>query len=91
MDADGCGWVRWDVGGTGNTKTRQSGGIWGIAGQDLGPMAGEISPDMMFWAGSKKMARMGTDGYNSVRIGAVGLLGMGGTRNSKKNFENACI
>jgi len=50
MGADGCGLVRWGTGGTGSTKTRQAGGIKGHAGQDLGPMAGEISPDMMFWA-----------------------------------------
>ena len=54
-------------------------------------MAGEISPDMMFWEGNQKMARMGADGHSSVRMGAVGLVGMGGTRNSKKKFENTCI
>ena len=50
MAVHGCGWVRWDVGCTGNTKTRQPLDIWGLTGQDLGPMAGEISPDIMFWA-----------------------------------------
>ena len=56
MGADGCGWVHWGTGGTGDTKTRQEGGIYGLADQDLGPMAGEISPDIMFWKGMKKMA-----------------------------------
>ena len=42
-------------------------------------MAGEISPDMMFWAGSEKVARMGADGYKSVRMGAMGLMGTRGT------------
>ena len=55
MGADGCGWVRWGTGGMGDTKTRQAWGIYGRVGQDLGAMAGEISPDMMFLAGSKKM------------------------------------
>ena len=41
-------------------------------------MVGEISPDMMFWMGSKKLANMGADGYNSVRMGSVGLVIMGG-------------
>ena len=50
MGVYGCGWVRWVAEGTGDTKTRQAGGIYGRAGQDLGPMAGEISPDIMFWA-----------------------------------------
>jgi len=43
-----CGWVHWGTWGTRSTKTRQAGGIKGHAGQDLGPMAGEISPDIMF-------------------------------------------
>ena len=79
MDADGCGWVLWGVGGTGNTKTRQAGDILGLADQDSGPMAGEISPDMMFWEGCRKMANMVADGHSSVRMGAVGLGGMRGT------------
>ena len=54
-------------------------------------MAGEISPDMMFWAGWQKVSRMGADGHKSVWMGAVGLGDMGGTRNSKKKFKNACI
>ena len=47
-------------------------------------MAGEISPDMMFWAGSKKLANMGADGYRSVRMGSVGLVGMGGNVEQQK-------
>ena len=37
------------------------------------------------------MSIMGADGHRSVRMGAVGLVGMGRTRNSKKKFENARI
>ena len=48
MGADGCEWMRWGAGCTGDTKTRQAGVIYGLAGQYLVPMAGEISPDMMF-------------------------------------------
>ena len=54
-------------------------------------MVGEISPDMMFWAGNRKVPRMGTDGYRSVRMGAVVLVGTRGTQNSKKKFKNARI
>ena len=54
-------------------------------------MAGEISPDMMFWAGSEKVARMGADGYRLMWMGAVGLVDTRGTRNSKKRFENVYI
>ena len=62
-----------------------------VNGVCFGAMAGEISPDMMFWAGSKKMARMGADGHSSVRMGAVGLVGTRGTRNNKNLFENALM
>ena len=54
----------------------------------LAHMVGEISPDMMFWEGRQKMSRMGADGHRSVWIGAAGLVGMGGTQNRKKKFEN---
>ena len=73
MGVNGCGWVILCMGGTGNTKTRQAGSIWGLAGQDLGPMAGEISPDIMFWAVWRKVSKMGkwvlqigSDGCNRV-------------------------
>ena len=49
MGGDGCVWVRWGAGGIGNAKTRQAGEIDGVKGQNLGAMAGEISPDIMFW------------------------------------------
>jgi len=49
MGVYGCVWVRWGVGGTGDTKTNKGGADFGLAGPDLGPMAGEISPDIMFW------------------------------------------
>ena len=50
MGADRCGWVR-ALGRRGQEghKNKASGGIYGRAGQDLGPMVGEISPDIMFW------------------------------------------
>ena len=63
MGVDGCGWVRWDTGGTGNTKTRQEeGGNYGHTDQDLGPMVGEISPDIMFWQGWQKVVQARADG-----------------------------
>ena len=39
----------------GNTKTRQEGGIASVSDQDLGVMAGEISPDIMFWGVCQKV------------------------------------
>ena len=81
MGADGCGWVHWGAGGTGDTKTRQAGVIYGLADQDLGPMAGEISPDIMFWEGVQKMAQMGADGYRLMQMGANGRMGNGRSKN----------
>ena len=49
MGEGGWVWVRWGTGGMSNTKTRQEGGIYGVSGHILTPMAGEISPDIMFW------------------------------------------
>ena len=56
MGEGGCLWVRWFTGGMNNTKTRQAGGIYGVSGHILRPMAGEISPKIC--AGSH---RGGTD------------------------------
>ena len=62
MGVCGCGRVSWGAGGMCNTKTRQEGDIYGVAGQNLGPMAGEISPDIMFWGVCQKMVQMGAEG-----------------------------
>ena len=40
--------MRWGIGGVDNTKTSQAAGMKGVSAQDLGAMAGEISPDIMF-------------------------------------------
>ena len=50
IGANGFLWVSWVVGARGNTKTRQAYAKNDHAGHNFGAMAGEISPDMMFWA-----------------------------------------
>ena len=80
--------MRWGTGGTGDTKTRQAGDIYGLTGQDLGPMAGEISPDIMFWEGVQKMAQMGADGYRLMQMGANGRMVNGGSKNKAKGAIN---
>ena len=55
----------------------------------LGHMAGEISPDMMFWMGRQKMPRMSADGQRSVRMGVVGLVGWGEHEKFKKKSKNS--
>ena len=76
--------------GTGGHKTNRSRDKMAVQGVVLALWPGEISPDMMFWEGFQKMVNMVADGQISVRTGAVGLVGMRGTQNSKKKFENAC-
>ena len=49
MGKGGCVWVLWGTRDINNTKTSQPRGIKGVSDQDLGVMAGEISPDIMFW------------------------------------------
>ena len=55
-------WVRWGAGGMANAKTRQAGVIQGLADQYHEPMAGEISPDIMFCEIGPKVSRVGVDG-----------------------------
>ena len=69
MGAHGCVWVRCDRGGMGSTKTRQEGVTYDLTGQDLGPMAGEISPDIMFWGFCQKND---LDGCRWVQSGSDG-------------------
>ena len=49
MGADGLVWVCWGAGSTGVHKNNAWGDKNGRAGPDLGPMAGEISPNIMFF------------------------------------------
>ena len=88
MGGYGCGRVRWDTRDINSTKTRQAGDIYGVAGQDLGPMVGEISPDIMFWGVCQKMVYMGADGYRAVLMGADGCINKGESKNKAKRAPN---
>ena len=83
-----CVWVHWGVGGTGNTKTRQRGGNYGLAGPDLGPMAGENSPNIMFCKTKAKWAKMAPDGCKWVCREAIGCIRTGGQENKGKRVKN---
>ena len=88
MDEGGCVWVHWGTGGVNNTKTSQAGGMEGVSDQDLGAMAGEISPDIMFWEVRRKSPRMGADGCKSVRMGAIECVITWGSKNKAKRAIN---
>ena len=76
--------MHWGVGGTGDTKTRQRRGNYGLAGPGSGPMAGEISPNIMFCQTKAKWTETDPDGCAGVRRGAIGCMNKGATRNKTK-------
>ena len=84
MGAHGFLWVRWGTGDMRNTKTRQRGGNYGLADPDLGSMAGEISPNIMFCQTKAKWAKKAPDGCEGVRMGAIGCICTGGQENKEK-------
>ena len=51
-------------------------------------MAGEISPDIMFWRVWQKVMWVGADGYRSVRMGEDGCMGKEGSKNKVKGAPN---
>ena len=81
MSAYRCIGVYSTVGGTGNTKTRQRRGNYGLTDPDLGPMAGEISPNTMFCQTKTNCTETDPDGCAGVRRGAIGCMNKGVTRN----------
>ena len=80
--------MHWGVGGTGNTKTRQRGGNYGLAGPDLGPMAGEISPNIMFCKTEAKRVQTAPDWCSGVRMGAMRCIRTGEQENKEKLDKN---
>ena len=51
-------------------------------------MAGEISPDIMFWECGQKKARMAAGGCGSVQMIANGSMGKEGSKNKAKRAIN---
>ena len=80
MGADRCGWVRLGAGGMRNTKTRQTGGIYGLIGQDLGPMVGEISPTSCLCKTKVKWAQIDSEWAYRGLHGCSGIYFHGGAR-----------
>ena len=62
-----------------------------MQGMIFGLMAGEISPDIMFWVIRQKMARMGADGCRSVRMGGDACISKEGTWNNTKICTHGCV
>ena len=51
-------------------------------------MAGEISPDMMFFGVSQNRSKSIAGGCRSVYMGAIGHMIMGGRKNKTKRAQN---
>ena len=88
MGVNGCGWMRWVTEDTGSTKTIQPGVIKGPTDQDLGPMDGEISPDIMFCVVCQKTVWVGADVYISVWLGKDGCMDTDGSTKKTKRATN---
>jgi len=88
MGVYGCAWVRWGAEVMGRHTNKASRHKNGCAGHDLGPMAGEISPNIMFCKKTGKNARMTLDGCAWVCMGAVGCIHVEGSKNERKSGAN---
>ena len=91
MGADGLVWVRWGAGSMGGHKNNVCRDKNGRAGPDLGPMAGEISPNIMFCT---KKSKRGTDGSGWVQMGSHGCSGVylhGGTGKQGETRQKSVI
>jgi len=80
MGADGLLWVRWGAGSKGVHKINAWGDKNGRTGPDLGPMVGEISPNIMFCQTTTKWTETAPDGCGWVSMGALGCMGYGGAQ-----------
>ena len=69
MGVYACAWVRWGVEGTGNTKTKQRTGNYGLENPDLGSTIGENSPNILFCKTKVKWVQTVPNGCTEVRMG----------------------
>ena len=80
--------MRWGAGGMGDTTTRQRRGNYGLEDPDLGSMAGEISPNIMFCQTKAKRVQTAPDGCKWVQMGARGCIRTGEQENKEKRGKN---
>jgi len=88
MGVYGCVLVRWGAGTTGGHRNKAIKHKIGYSGHGLGPMAGEISRNIMFWESGCKVTRMGAHGYISVRMCEIGCIVVGRSKNKAKRGTN---
>ena len=88
MGLDGCDGVQ---GAWGGTETMHAETIMVMQALILGPMAGEISPDIMFFKVWRIWVFMGVGGCIWVLVGALGSRDTGGTKNKRKKSKNGRV
>ena len=77
-----------------HSKTGQADTKMGNWGMISAPMAGEISPNMMFGKNGHTGAPVGADGCAWVCMGALGCRGTGGQENKvgrRRNEQTGCV
>ena len=62
MDANGFSWVHHGAGGSRGTQTKQAEAKMVLHNMFTSPMAGEISPDMMFFGVCQKCSNVDVEG-----------------------------
>ena len=81
-------WVRWGKANMMLSKNKSRRDKNGRAVHISGPMAGEISPNIMFLDDCQKVVRMGAGGHEWACMGEVGCRDTGGTKNKRKRGLN---
>ena len=88
MDVYDVVWVRWGAGHMGGHKNNACRAKKGRAKHIFGPMAGEISPNIMLCDGKQKVEQMGAGGYKWVHMGGAWCRGTDGTKNKRNRRLN---
>lgn len=87
MGADGCGWVRWGAGGMGGHKNKADRDKNGRAEHVCGSMAGEISPNIMFFEIRRRVIQMHANGFIWVANRCYGTHGQGGNAKQHEHMH----
>ena len=84
MGADGYEWVQWGAGATGGHKNKTNRDENGRSDPDCDPMAGEISPDIMFRKTKAKVIRTTPHGGKWICMDVVRHICSGGQEKMAK-------
>ena len=80
--------MSWGAGSMGDTKTIHTETKICRAGPELAPMAGEISPNIMFFDGRQKVSQMGAIRCKWLFMGVHGCVSSEASKNKSKRTTN---